>query len=429
MVINIQKIYKGFFYLLLFLNLYIGSIELNIVVGSIILFVILFYRSNKVSTTLINVITPLSIILLVAMISGLFYETEVYNVVKDFGFLFKPILMIVVGFLLINKINDRQFLFKALIYTAVISAAIHILELIVYLSHKPFSVNRIRGALGRDNFIELFAFVLLLVKSTRVFYSDFILRRLTFFKFLLAFSFVFYFSRAMFISFFILIIALKGYAKLSSRGLVYLSVFTLVIAALFTSLQFADLKRGNPGIEGFLYKIKMAPQEIFSPDLNVNVKNHRSLWDHWRAYEALMAIEQISDTKYGAGWVFGKGLGAQVDLGFEAPLDGKKFQYIPIIHNGYVYVLFKSGIIGLLMYLAFLIYLYLQSYKYSNNSNLKIVNNFISGIAIFYLLTSLIITGIYNKVDIVVFVLGGLLSLQLVYSKQNQINEDRNIRQ
>ncbi|MBR9846115.1 MAG: hypothetical protein GYB35_08415 [Algicola sp.] len=201
----------------------------------------------------------------------------------------------------------------------------------------------------------------------------------------------------------------------------------LRLITLFSSLQFADLKRESKGIEGFFYKIKMAPSEIFSPDININTKNHRSLWDHWRAYEALKAIEGISSTEYKLGWVFGKGLGAQVDLGFEAPLDGKKFQYIPIIHNGYVYVLFKSGMIGLIIYLAFLLFIYMQSYKKGNHYG-NIINNFISGIALFFLLTSLIITGIYNSGDIIVFILGGLFSLQFFYTKQYQANEDRHIR-
>ena len=427
MKIKTQKIFKASFYILLFLGLFVKSIELNLLVGFLMFFFISSFTSNKYSTTLVNLIVPLLVILFIASVSGFFYKAEIYDIIKDFGFLFRPILFIVLGYLLISRVKDKDFIFKALIYTAVISATIHILELVVFINNNPFSVNKIRGALGRDNFIELFALVILFVKSTRIFYSEAILKRMNLFKFILILSFIFYFSRTMFISFFIIIIALKGYAKISTRGVIYITIFNLLLITLFSSLQFADLKRESKGIEGFFYKIKMAPSEIFSPDININTKNHRSLWDHWRAYEALKAIEGISSTEYKLGWVFGKGLGAQVDLGFEAPLDGKKFQYIPIIHNGYVYVLFKSGMIGLIIYLAFLLFIYMQSYKKGNHYG-NIINNFISGIALFFLLTSLIITGIYNSGDIIVFILGGLFSLQFYYSKQYQTNEDRHIR-
>jgi hypothetical protein len=386
--------------------------------------VVASFSFNKYSNTLINVIIPLLFILLVSFISGLFYETKGYDVIKDFAFLFKPILFIVLGYVLINNIYDKNFVFNALIYTAIFSAIIHLFEVIMFNINNPFSVNRIRGLLGRDNFIELFALVLLFVKSTRVYYSEAILKRIKLFKFLLILSFVFYFSRTMFLSFFILIIAIKGYAKISTRGLIYITIFSVLVVILFSSLQLADLKRESKGIEGFLYKIKMAPTEIFSPDINIETKNHRSLWDHWRAYEALKAIEGISDTKHNLGWFFGKGLGAQVDLGFEAPLDGKEMQFIPVIHNGYIYVLFKSGIFGLLTYIVFLLYLYIQLYKSQINQHTTMINNFISGIAIFFILTSLIITGIYNVGDIITFILGGLFSLQYFYSKHYQINED-----
>jgi len=428
MKIKAQNIYKFLFYLILFLNLFIRSLEVNLLAGFLILLSIIPFSTNKYSITLINAITPLLLILFISFLSGLFYKTEIYNVIKDFSFLLKPILLIILGYTLISKIKDKHFIFNALIYIAIISATIHILELIMFLIEKPFSVNRIRGALGRDNFIEMFALVLLYVKPTRIFYSDTILKRIKLFKFLLILSFIFYFSRTMFISFFIIILALRGYAKISTRGLLYVSVFTLLMTILFTSLQFTNLKRGGSGIEGFLYKIKMAPTEIFTPDLNINIKNHKSLWDHWRAYEALKAIEGVSNTKYNIGWFFGKGQGAQVDLGFEAPLDGKKFQYIPIIHNGYIYVLFKSGIIGLLIYLVFLLYIYIQSYKLANNNYTTVINNFISGIAIFFVLSSLIITGIYNSGDMIMLLLGGLFSLQFFYSKHNYANENRDIR-
>ena len=61
MKINIQKIYKASFYILLFLNLYFGSIELNIVIGLLITFLILFFPLNKYSTTLINICQYLEI--------------------------------------------------------------------------------------------------------------------------------------------------------------------------------------------------------------------------------------------------------------------------------------------------------------------------------------------------------------------------------
>ncbi|MEL0455267.1 hypothetical protein WJN01_03420 [Flavobacteriaceae bacterium SZ-1-7] len=427
MKISVQKIYKFAFYSLLFLNLFLDSIEINFVAGLLIISFISIFPENKISQSFLNLISPLFVVIMVSFFAGLFYEIQPYEALRGFVYLFKPILLIILGFLLINKIKDKHFIFNAIVYTAAISATIHIFELLVFLANNPFSVTRIRE-LDRDNFIELFALVILSVNSNKIFLSHTILKKLKFFRFLLIISFVFYFSRTMFIALFLLIIAMKGYAKISSKGLLYITIFTIVFSSFFVSLQFMNLERDSKGIDGFLYKLKIAPAEIFSPDLDIDIHNHESLWDHWRAYEAFKAIQQIKDTNYSVGWFFGKGLSSQVDLGFEVPLDGKRFQYIPIIHNGYVYVLFKSGILGLLMYFYFLVFAYMQCYKPYKNLSLTIVNNFISGVAIFFILTSLIITGIYNKSDIIVLFLGGLFSLQLFFSKTNQEDENRYIR-
>lgn len=194
-------------------------------------------------------------------------------------------------------------------------------------------------------------------------------------------------------------------------------IFALLLSVLvfYRILYSMDIERGADGIEGFLYKIKIAPEEIFSGE--VDIRNASERWDHWRAYEAKMAIEQASDTKYNLGLIFGKGMGSLVDLGFKAQLGKEKLQYIPKIHNGYIYVFFKSGIIGLVLYFLFLVYIYLQAYGLSQSIKVLFINNLLSAIALFYLFTSFIISGIYNSQDVYSIFLGALLFLQLYHKK------------
>lgn len=66
---------------------------------------------------------------------------------------------------------------------------------------------------------------------------------------------------------------------------------------------------------------------------------------------------------------FGEGLGALVDLGlFESltrdPRDAVRF--IPIFHNGYVFVLVKAGLVGIALYLLVLTRLYLMGRRHAN---------------------------------------------------------------
>ena len=51
--------------------------------------------------------------------------------------------------------------------------------------------------------------------------------------------------------------------------------------------------------------------------------------------------------------IIGKGFGYLLDIGFIQILADIKIRYIPFLHNGYVYILLKTGFIGLFSYLLF----------------------------------------------------------------------------
>lgn len=77
-------------------------------------------------------------------------------------------------------------------------------------------------------------------------------------------------------------------------------------------------------------------------------------------------------------------------------------KYISELHNGYPYLLYKSGAIALVSYLVFLL-MYKNIYVKFTFETI-----FISAIALFYFFTTLTITGIYNTNDTIVFILGAL---------------------
>src|SRR5690606_25260152 len=123
-----------------------------------------------------------------------------------------------------------------------------------------------------------------------------------------------------------------------------------------------------------------------------------------------MALTQMEDNVL--NYVLGKGFGALVDLQFYAPVGGEKgLRYIPHTHNGYIYVFFKTGTIGLILYLFVLFNLYKQVYIKPKSNNHIILLRLISGLALYFIFTSLIITGIYNLQDVSILLLGIFLYL------------------
>jgi len=402
------KIFLGF---ILLVPIAISSIEVTISVCLLFSFLFLLDVKFKYSTTFAFALLPLLGIFLIAFGSTFMYDPDTYDIIKDFVYIVKPILFIWLGFYLTGKIHDKDFIYKILFILAAFFALYHLIEIGLYTLEKSFrvSISLLRYAGGKANYIELFALVLLHLRKDVKPYS-FKWKWFPLLKLLLYVSFIFYFSRTMLVGLLVLYLSIYGYTKLTSKGVTYLSIFLGATTIFFVVLLNLDLDRSSEGIEGFFYKIQNAPAEIFTTD--IDVENHANLWDHWRGYEANKAFTQLDEAPYNYGYFLGKGMGSLVDLGFEAPLNTGGIQYIPITHNGFAYIAFKSGFLGVFLYLLFLIHLYLQGYKKGINPKGIFYNHIISGIGIFFFFTTLIITGVYNAGDVVTIVLGSFLFLQ-----------------
>ncbi len=350
------------------------------------------------------------ILLIIGVFSSFFNQKMFYDWLKDFIYFFKPILGIVTGYFLVSRINDKQFFFRAILYIATVYSIFHVIGTVVNTNIATDSINEIRKRNGMSNYLELMALIIL-VGSYKFEYLNVVKHRLIkkIILLILSISIVFYFSRTMLIAFIIMSLAIFGYTKLSTKGLKYAIVFLSLFGVFYIYLFSIDIKRDQPGIDSFLYKMKIAPSEIFSSSLEIDKKNHTKLWDHWRAYEVEMAIDQMNLQPF--SYFIGFGFGSLVDLKFEAPLNKEGMRYIPLLHNGYVYVLFKTGFIGLFFYIIFLGYTYIQSYKRNKPRNEIVIRNLISGIGLFFIFTSLITTGIFNANELYTFFLGGFLFL------------------
>lgn len=415
MIIKKDIFYKAFLIILFFIPRLSGSFELIMIMCFFLLGFLLLDVKFKFSNLLVNSIIPLSLIVLLAGISGFFYTSESYDVLKDFLYLAKPVIMITLGYYLIGKIRDKKFIFKAILFVGVFFAIYHIYRVSNYLLGFQFVIAKIRYVGGNANYIELLALVFLHVRSSlRPVKLKPVLGLVV--RLILYASFLLYFSRTMLFAFFILLLAINGYAKLSRRGVIYVSVIVGLVVVMFGALQTMDLDRKSLGFEGFLYKLKNAPSEILITKIDTD--NHAELWDHWRGYEAYQAVEQLGKIKNNAGFFFGKGLGSLVDLGFYAPLNQDTIRYIPILHNGFAYLLFKSGVFGIFLHLLFLLGLYLLTYQRQINASISFFNNSIAGFSLFYFFTTLTITGIYNQGDVLAVVLGAFIYLRHFHRKK-----------
>lgn len=402
MTIQAKKIYVPLFICVLLLQLYLPSFRLNIVIQLFVLVVIAFIDRVALSHFFLKHLNSFILLTGVACIGTIVYQYQPLGIIKDIFHFLKPIVGILIGYLIFKRINDVKVFAGTIVGASIISAVIHFAIIFFLVRLRAGSLSEIRE-FTKDNFLELFGLILLIFYKR--YYGKHLIKNNLYRMLaliLIILSACLYFSRTMIVAFIILLISIYGYTRITTKSIKIFGALLIALALFYTYLFNANIKRDKPGLETFLYKIKIAPSEVFTT--NIDRENHADLWDHWRGYEAKRAFELISENP--ASFVFGAGLGSVVNLKFYAPLgDSKKgLKYISELHNGYVYIFYKTGIVGLLIYLFIIARWYMYIYKRRN-----FVTVLISAIAIIYLFSTITITGMYNNKDIIIVLMGALL--------------------
>lgn len=303
---------------------------------------------------------------------------------------------------------------QTIVIAGFISAILHFL--IIASIRNINDVSDIRQ-FGTDNFLELFGVLFAIFYkrfSKEQLFENILFYRIVTFSLLL--SSTLYFSRTMIVVALLVIFTVYGYTIITKRtikiGMILFGFILLFYAILFS----VHIGRNKTGVESFLFKVKNAPAEIFKT--HIDRANHADLWDHWRGYEAERAFALLKENP--SGFVFGLGYGSLVNLKFYAPLsdDKKGMKYISELHNGYAYVIYKTGIIGLLLYLFFIFQLYIKIY-----SNRNFPRVFISAIGFSIFVSTLVIGSIFNGNPTILFLLGGLLFFDEKSMKLNYNND------
>lgn len=411
------------FILVLLCELYLPFYKLNFAIQLLTLILVLFSGKIIISLRFFNTILPLLLIFLIGFLGYILDSYPLFATIKDITYFIKPIIVLILSYLLIKKQNNMVLFLKAIVFLAVFTAFVHLFGLFVLGDFAKNSIHELRGDFGLDNFIEIFAFYIL-VFSKRFLDSSIIETRkwYYFIEAILLVSIYLYFSRTMLVTFFLIGFSMLGYTKITKTSLKIIGLVFLFIGISYAYLYSVKIDRNAKGVEAFLYKIKIAPEEIFKT--KIDRENHKELWDHWRGYEAKRAFELMNENP--SSYIFGTGFGSLVNLKFKAPVGEQDMKYISRLHNGYVFVLYKTGIVGLLLLLIFLISLYSKIYNYfKNNTQKTFINRLISSLGLFYLFTSLIITGIYIPRDAVIFLLGGLLSFNLLESNSKNVIDQK----
>lgn len=403
-IVNIPII----FILLSFCGVFLTNDSTNIILLVItsLYFLYLILSTNKIVIKDIEVIGVLFIILILGIFITLIHinDYSLRNVIRDIFYILNPIVFIWTGIMFKYKYEERFDIFKIIVYIAVISSILNLLQ----IAKEP-RILQVSSIYIFRNYIEvinayavLIAIVLLFTNKHIKNECNFGIFRLNLFRILCIISFIIDFSRTNYICLFIILcpfilpIIRKNIFKV--RKIIY--IFILIVLANFIM----------PDLMGTLFD-KMI-RSITELKASINWGDPSEIVNNWRGYE----IYKAKDLYLEGNWfekIFGYGLGKLIPVGVFSELVGVDASEgrITILHNGYYMMLIKCGLIGVLLYASvYLVGIRKMIIRIKNNLDLY-RSKLLLGIFVGFLVSTYVTTGIIsNRTDFVACFLIGYLS-------------------
>jgi len=300
---------------------------------------------------------PFILLVVIGMIAGLRnIRVDLYRDVYLFS---KNIFYFLAGIALSRFLIGFDNFFRYFLPLAFLGALYHMAKFAVNFQSAG-SLQELRMSSGVSNALEaIIAAVVIAAIASKKFRSLIggINKLQTCMIVIIMISFGLYLSRTMIVLTAVLAIFLadkvfirKFFHTKNVRLLRLLVVFSSVIYIAYIGALFFPAK--SP-VRTLAEKFKNIPEEVsWSREKNLQA-SRMEIQDNWRGYESYQGMLKFNDGK-APQKTFGYGFGARVDLGLIMKLAGEDYDTVPILHNEYVMLLVKSGVIGLILYLIFL---------------------------------------------------------------------------
>lgn len=377
---------------------YLDHFELTIFTWTVS---VLLTISKSYSIDILKITLPFFVVFLIAFVVMFFHNYNYYYIVRDVTYLLKPVIGFFIGYQVCK--NSSNSTFKLLINTALIIAIVHIsVVAFAFIFYNISKVHQIREYGGYFSDYEVYILIILIFyKSFQLDYSK---KQRYLLIAVIGFSVFLYLARTNFLQLLILSVAMKDYFKITKTSIKVFVSIILVVVIGYSSVLYINPKRNAEGVEGFLYKIKVAPSETFKTKIKRN--DYIDFNDHYRAYENIMTVRQVSNGGL-SEVLFGKGLGSRIDLRQKVYLGDMRLRFISILHNGFMIVFLKSGLLGIFIFLYTIYYFFKR--KKSSNQIINSINLLFIGSGVFLILSNWVFLGFYNLIDTKTILIGFLI--------------------
>jgi len=368
-------------------------------------FAIISANYRKIGPLFLRLTWPLFCVALIGGLGALLTEDSSFqmrDLYRDLAFALVPIALLGTGIWLATI--ETLVLIRVLMSAAFALAVFHLSQFALIPELLDASLEDVRNVPGSSDNLVALALIIGLVRFTshRMIFPSYFPRLVV--LGVLTASLALSYSRAQLSVLAVMTLTLCGASsRFAFRPFIIVGALGVLLAPI---LVLVSVDGGGD----FLTKIADSLSEMAPLDY----ANKEDISAKWRGYETYVVWADFLSANI-AYQILGKGFGAVVDLGFYMPLNGEDFRYLPVFHNGYAYILLKTGLAGISLYVLFYLHLIRISRSGTRVFSREIGFNsyLLAGCACSLALTMFAIGGIAQGVDPAIALLVGYLVGQI----------------
>lgn len=345
--------------------------------------------------------------IILAFVAGILlsWQNAPSDIFRDVFYYLNPVVFLVIGAMYAYHFRLTSFV-KLLVLTGSFLSLAFVVIALYYLGFDALTNQKmVRAWVGVGNPVSVFALLLLIfAKRFTLLENQWppILRYLMIFVNLA--GLVFFGSRTYYGTFVIgmIVMLYPFYKKNLVKYLVIFAVLVVIVGIVLSSVQ-------NSFVVDKLFN--SFTEMAVSEELNLNEEEL-----NFRGFETFMAIQTYIKGNP-LELIVGSGLGKLIDLGMDVELGGKDWRFIPVLHNGYAYILVKTGLLGIFLFGLFLVRIVKMAGKvYEQHKMLFCLT--LTALYSVYFATS-IVGGFFNME----FVMGLMVLGAMIYYVYEELNQ------
>lgn len=344
----------------------------------------------------LKVLIPLVFLLILGMRVSTGYQMT--HIIRDYAYFLCPISAFIVGHFAYKYLSLKKFLLITVLFGTIYSLHYFLQVTLEFNTLFVADAEDTRYTIGTGTPSPILAVVFVILGKQYL--KDFKISNLYWFLFIVINCVTVYFfaSRVYYFTLLLFLIPLLYYNFIQKYRRLGNYLFVIILVGLVGVL--VVLVNGN----NFLAeKMRNSMTEMFIQSFD----DYDSVIHNWRAYELFEAIRTfVSADSFHK--LIGFGFGKTIYLEYELLMPLLTISDIPIFHNGFAYLLIKTGLIGISLALLFSCMLFYKGYIYAKgNKDLKFVFFLLFSSLLSFNFSMLVVNGFFSGESCYLVVLAG----------------------